>query len=113
MEAKDLLKHMNYYKGEDRYDCPFESGSDDGLFWYLESMFFENVQRSNNELEGWKCYARRYIEEHPNEKNVLTDNDVSIETKAIILYCEEMMRKWMPYSVDRIFRYKAKRISKD
>ena len=113
MKAKDLLKHMNYYKGEDRNDCPFESGSDDAIFWWFEYMFFNLVQKSNNELEGWKCYARRYIEEHPNEKNDLTADDISIETKAIILYTETMMGKWMPYSVDRIFRYKAKRISKE
>ena len=56
-------------------------------------------------FKGWEESAKDYIQEHPNEENVLTDTSVSIYTKAIILYCEAMLEKWMPYQVDIIFEY--------
>ena len=103
MTREELLRHCNYYKGED--ESPFEHGTKEGVFWYIESMYVRNAESSREFHEGWVEHAEYYIKRHPNERNRLTSTDTSIETKGIILYIDCMLSKWMPYKQDMIFEY--------
>ena len=103
MGRDELLIFCKYYKGE--LASPYERDSVEGLFWFLERMYVDNSIRSEGFRLGWIHEAENYIAVHPNERNILTDNNVNIETKAIILYIEIMLSKWKPYEVDLIFKY--------
>ena len=104
MTTEDLIKYCKYYKGEE--ESPFgDNNTNKSLFWFLEKQFVNNCSMHWSFFKGWEESAKDYIQEHPNEENVLTDTSVSIYTKAIILYCEAMLEKWMPYQVDIIFEY--------
>ena len=103
MEQEELLSFCKYYKGE--VASPYERDSVEGLFWFLEQMYVGNAIDIEEFRLGWIQYAENYIATHPNVCNVLTDNNVSVEAKAIILYIEEMLGKWRPYEVDLIFKY--------
>ena len=103
MEREELFSFCKYYKGE--LESPYERDSVEGLFWFLERMYVDNSIRSDGFRLDWIQYAENYIVAHPNERNILTDNNVNIETKAIILYIEIMLTKWKPYEVDLIFKY--------
>ena len=103
MERDELLSFCKYYKGE--LESPYERDSVEGLFWFLERMYVDNAIRSEGFRPGWIHEAENYIVLHPDECNILTDNNVSIETKAIIIYIEIMLCKWKPYEVNLIFKY--------
>lgn len=103
MKQEELLKFCRYYKGESQN--PYGQDSIEGLFWFVERMYVDNTIRSKEFRVAWIHEAENYIVAHPDLCNVLTDNSVSIETKAIILYIETMLGKWKPYEVDLIFRY--------
>ena len=98
-----FIAHCKYYNGEE--SSPFEDSSNKSLFWQCEKMYVEKSSRSTGFHQFWIEFAKEYIRTHPNEKNILTSDTVSIETKGIILYSEEMLRKWVPYNVDAIFDY--------
>ena len=102
MKKKDLIQLCRYYKGEE--ENPFEQNPK-GFFWECERMYIEKALHiSTFHTERIKD-AKDYIHTHPTEKNALTSSDISIETKGIILYIDEMLGKWMPYNLDMIFDY--------
>lgn len=57
MEGNKYTRFYRYYTGGDESDNPFESGSNDGLFWYLEYMFHNCL---NHEGDYWDLDS--YIE---------------------------------------------------
>lgn len=102
MDKKELLALCRYFRGEDK--CPFEDDAR-SVFWLFESMFVENASKDPVFLEGYKNRVTRYIEANPGVLNDLTSDCFAVGTRAIILYCEDMLRKWRPYDVDLIFKY--------
>ena len=101
--SERIIAYCKYYKGEE--SCPFDDSSNKPFFWQCEKMYTQNCSRSADFHQYWIEAVKEYISSHTNEKNVLTSDTISIETKCIILYSEEMLRKWVPYNVDAIFDY--------
>lgn len=105
MNKQDLLSICHYYRAED--ECPFDSEKErpQGLFWMFEELFVRHSLNDPTFFEGYKQEVARYIENHPGISNDLTNDRFPIGTKAIILYSEHMLQKWVPYEVDLIFQY--------
>ena len=105
MKKEDLLSFCHYYHGEVK--CPFDSENErtQGLFWMFEELFVRHSLNDPTFFEGYKQEVARYIENHPGISNDLTNDRFPIGTKAIILYSEHMLQKWVPYEVDLIFQY--------
>ena len=105
MTKQDLLSLCHYYRGEVK--CPFDSETErpQGLFWMFEELFVRHSLNDPTFFEGYKEMVARYIENHPGISNDLTNDRFPIGTKAIIMYSEDMLQKWVPYEVDLIFQY--------
>jgi len=105
MNKQSLLSFCHYYRGE--LKCPFDSENErtQGLFWMFEELFVRHSLNDPTFFEGYKQEVTRYIENHPGISNDLTNDRFPIGTKAIILYSEHMLQKWVPYEVDLIFQY--------
>ena len=71
----------------------------------FEELFVRHSLNDPTFFEGYKQEVARYIENHPGISNDLTNDRFQIGTKAIILYSEHMLQKWVPYEVDLIFQY--------
>ncbi len=105
MTREELISYCKYYKGEKK--CPFEGNTDEGFFWFIESKYVRNAV-----LKGIDDYckyrerrAENYIYAHPDERNIYTDKSVSIHTKGIATYIEDMSAKWIPMQRNKIFNY--------
>ena len=103
MTKNDLLKYCRYYNGEEQ--SPYEDCSNKSIFWEAEKTYVHNALRSKNFHSEWVKEAENYIKNSPNEENVLTNENVDINNKAIIIYVEVMLTKWCPHKVDIIFQY--------
>ncbi|MCD8202494.1 MAG: hypothetical protein LUD48_02485 [Prevotella sp.] len=100
MTKDELKKYCRYYKGEK--ECPYEHRSAKGRFWYFEKMYLDRWANSN---KSWERYAISYMKNYPDAQNLLTQKDVSIHTKGIAMFINEMYGKWMPYSMDEVLEY--------
>lgn len=105
MKKNELLALCRYYREEPR--CPFddETRLASCLFWDFEKMFVQNCLRDQSFLESYLSRVDDYKAAHPRVVNDLTSDRFAKGTKAIILYCEDMLRKWCPARVDLIFKY--------
>ena len=105
MTKQNLLSLCHYYRGEVK--CPFDSETErtQGLFWMFEELFVRHSLNDPTFFEGYKEMVARYIENHPGISSDLTNDRFPIGTKAIIMYCEDMLQKWCPYEVDLIYQY--------
>ncbi len=105
MTREELIKYCRYYKGEE--DCPFERNTNKSRFWHMEKNYVISRSRLGRECrtEGWENEAKKYIKNYPQAKNILTSKDVSIHTKGIVMYINEMLMKWCPLDVDMINEY--------
>lgn len=102
LEKNGKYKFCKYYKEEEK--SPYEYGTPENSFWFFERMYWElecNSPSLHNEFED---EARTYIKENRDKENFMT-SDAPIEQKGFVMFAEEMLRKWMPYEVDMIFKY--------
>ena len=105
MNKQDLLSLCHYYHGEVKCPFDYETERPQGLFWMFEDMFVRNSLDDPTFFEYYKQVAARYIENNPGISNDLTNDRFPIGTKAIIMYSEDMLKKWVPYEADLIFQY--------
>lgn len=98
-----IIEVLRYYKFE--ASCPFEYGTKEHFFWHSERQFLENSSNSDSFYQGWHIEAQQYAKSHPNQKNPLTDPDTPEATKAIIIYIDMMLGKWMPHHQDYVLGY--------
>lgn len=92
-----------YYKKQ--VDCPYEHGTKEGLFWYLEKQFDNNLRRPDF-LGEWLGEVDSYLERNAGAKNDLTDPEkYTKEQKALILFMDAMIDKWSPSTREWIFDY--------
>lgn len=105
MPNQDLLTLCHYYRGEDK--SPFDSENErvKGLFWMFEEMFVRHTLHDPTFMEGYLERVDNYMKNHPDVENDLTSDRWAKGTKAIIMYCEDMLQKWCPDEVDLIFQY--------
>ncbi|MCD8313417.1 MAG: hypothetical protein LUC24_04585 [Bacteroidales bacterium] len=103
MTRGDFIKYCRYYKGED--NCPFKAGSNEAGLWEMEQRYIEPCVRNGAWDERCENRVKRYIEAYPNEKNIYTDKNVSIHTKGIAYYIEQMSAKWNPYGPNWVLSY--------
>ncbi len=105
MTREGLIGYCRYYKGED--ECPFENSTNEGFFWLVEKKYVQRAVEVG--IDEYCKYregkAQAYIDTHPTGKNIYTSTDVSIHTKGIATYVEDMSAKWLPMQRNKIFDY--------
>ncbi len=101
MTREELIGYCRYYKGED--GCPFEKGPQT-VFWKWEKMYVQ-ANAGRDEPNGWEEGVKRYCRNHPKAENIYTDKSVSIHTRGIAYFIEQMSAKWMPYGPNLVFKY--------
>lgn len=105
LEKNGRYKFCKYYKGEEK--CPYEYCTPEGVFWDFEKMYWKFIPHLNSyefDHRIWEYYARDYMKKNKDKKNFMT-SDAPIEQKGFVMFAEEMLRKWIPYDVDMIFKY--------
>lgn len=94
-----------YFKGEKQSPFDHQKEKNKDFFWYIESMHFKNSKHGNNFHSGLVDSLRGYIEYNKNEENILTDESISIDKRALIYYIDLMIGKWLPYRDSFIDEY--------
>lgn len=94
-----------YFKGEEKSPFDHQKESSKDFFWYIESMHFESSKHGNNFHNGLVNGLKGHIDNNKNKKNILTDESISIDKRALIYYIDMIMGKWLPYSDSFIDEY--------
>lgn len=95
---------FKYYKGEE--SCPFDRDKDTAKynFWHGEKQFSKT-----QDLMNWENNAKRTLLElkEANKTDLLNNaKKYGLKQFGIILYIEELHRKWNPYdNMEWIFDY--------
>ena len=102
---KEYYALYKYFKGEEI--SPFDSVNERAkdLFWYIESVYYQNSLRNENLQKNLLKDLEDYLKQNPNEKNFLTNITIPKEKRALILYIDLMIGKWCPTEGDLIFEY--------
>lgn len=104
MALKEQIKSvLRYYKMEP--ECPFEYGTKEHFFWHSEREFLENSTQNEDFYASWVKEAEKYALDNPKEQNPLTDPKTPEATKAVIIYTDAMLDKWMAQHSDWIYEY--------
>ncbi|MBN2764902.1 MAG: hypothetical protein JXR27_00910 [Paludibacteraceae bacterium] len=95
-----------YFNGEEKPPYANENEDYRNLFWYIESIHFNNSQSNSEFHQKLIEELENYLETtQPNENNPLTDVSIPIEKRALIMYVDLMIGKWRPYDGDLIYKY--------
>ncbi len=103
MTQEEILKHCKYYHGEEKN--PYERNSDASAFWQYEKMFADTERTHEGIVSYYTQRVEEYIKRNPDAQNPYTSKEVSMVTKCIMYYIEEMLEKWSPRNGDLIFCY--------
>lgn len=94
-----------YFNGEEKSPYAKENEDYRNLFWYIESIHFNNSQSHSEFHQKLIEELENYLETtQPNENNALTDISIPIEKRALIMYVDLMIGKWRPYDGDLIYK---------
>ena len=95
-----------YFKGEEK--APTTNLNEDykDLFWYIESIHYNQCQSNSKFHQNLIEELEKYLETtQSTENNALNDNSIPIEKRALIMYVDLMIGKWRPYDGDLIYKY--------
>jgi hypothetical protein len=103
---KEDYSLYKYYKGEENspFDCEKEDSKN--LFWGIERAHYNQMKKNGVEFQNiFFEYLNSYIQENSYDKNIMTDESIPKEKRALILYIDLMIGKWRPYDCHLIFEY--------
>lgn len=107
--AGQLQSLAAYFNGES--SCPFEYGTKEHFFWHSEQEFIKQTKQDPGFYSGWIQQAQDYIRKNQGKQNTLTDPKLPVGCKALILYIDAMLEKWVPEHNSWVFEYLPKKHS--
>ncbi len=101
----ELLTHCSYYEGGE--NNPYKS-DDENFFWDMERMYLDAAYERHDWCGLWEAHAEKTMEELQGIDCLYTDPNISIHTKGIARYIEEMSADEMPRERNKIFNYRPR-----
>lgn len=87
-----MERFFNFFAGEEENPWTPENGNRNGLFWMLENNLYKEKHTQQSMLK----HAEETITSIKSEW--MKDDFIPLEFKALCLYVDAMVGKWMPYA---------------